>query len=296
MEGKPPPRYTWRVAIFQGVCWAGAWYLVGSPSSVGVSVALLGLAAVVMAVRADVFSRTEKIMWILLASALCFAEIESIRSDQRQRASEQQEAIEEENDRFEQVLKQNQRSFEASLSTMASIGSTAARNLRETTGGKSFCYDWMFVQDSGLAHQLLSAHGLYDVQSCHGYVAQVDPFVLGQSFLGPVNFQRGASVILPDIQLDVASQKRGYNVFITARNGIFTEFIRIRRVDATPSTQSRWKTAIRVTALYYDAPRTEYVVLDQSDRGFPLESLGDDKDWNRAGHLPKLDVIRVDQK
>jgi hypothetical protein len=65
------------------ILWVAHWFW-RWPNSLpvpGYAVAILGVAAVVMAVRANAFTRIEERVWIILAAALCFVEIQAIRQD-----------------------------------------------------------------------------------------------------------------------------------------------------------------------------------------------------------------------
>jgi len=59
----------------------------------GYAVAILGVAAVVMAVRANAFTWTEEKVWIVVAAALCFVEIQAIRHDRKIASQEQADII-----------------------------------------------------------------------------------------------------------------------------------------------------------------------------------------------------------
>jgi hypothetical protein len=76
------------------------------------------------------------------------------------------------------------------------------------------------------------------------------------------------------------SRKR-FNIFMSARNGAFTEILRMARVAGV------WLSATRVTASYYD--RTRGLVLDEVPKSFPSDALGD-KDWIEAGSQKRLKV------
>jgi len=111
-----------------------------------------------------------------------------------------------------------------------------------------------------------------------------------------MSIDRGRNVILPDDHIPNGSKRGDRNAFLNARNGAFTELVRIRRLDDVPANQPHWKTAIRVSAYYFYDPQTEYFVYESSDRGFPMADLKDDSNWHRLDRLPKIDVTKVDLK
>ncbi|MGA7415787.1 MAG: hypothetical protein WBW33_35275, partial [Bryobacteraceae bacterium] len=65
------------------------WYQFPPPP--GFAVAWLAAAGVVMAVRAEHFSTTEKVIWILIAGALVLFEIRAITKDRDDHDNEQAE-------------------------------------------------------------------------------------------------------------------------------------------------------------------------------------------------------------
>src|ERR1700677_5151781 len=89
--------YSWWAALFQvpliitAICW-----LLVSPAP-GFAVALLAFAAGVMAVRGEHFTRAERVIWTLIAGALCFVEFRALILD-RQTYEFQQAEIREQDD------------------------------------------------------------------------------------------------------------------------------------------------------------------------------------------------------
>lgn len=88
--------------------------------------------------------------------------------------------------------------------------------------------------------------------------------------------------VLTDYQTLQTEMSRSFNVFMTARNGVFTESIRLRRVDG------HWSIAKIVTASYYT--KISGVVLQESDKNFPTTELDSDKDWSRLKKLKRLSI------
>jgi hypothetical protein len=118
--------YTWAAATIQAVFIAAALYWIQHPADIGTAIAALAIAGVFMAVRAEQFTLTEKIVWVLVASLLFYAEIRSIKQD-REAHDRQQAWIREDEDlardqerrQFAELLRQGRLLFsqEQTLST-----------------------------------------------------------------------------------------------------------------------------------------------------------------------------------
>jgi hypothetical protein len=80
---------------------------------------------------------------------------------------------------------------------------------------------------------------------------------------------------------------RAFNVFIVARNGRFTESVRLRRVNGV------WNTAKIVDVSYYSG--LQGVALEESDKDFPIETLTLDKDWIARKRLKRLTIKETDE-
>jgi hypothetical protein len=135
----PVVKYTRWAAAIQGVfvliCWVGLLYYVPPPS---VAIGVLAVAAVIMAVRAEHFTTTEKVVWILIAFGLFFVESRSIYKDRAQHDKEQAEARKEEAQHFQgiadnlkQAIQQSQMHFDATMDKMNGLWS-------QTTGGETY--------------------------------------------------------------------------------------------------------------------------------------------------------------
>ena len=68
------------------------------------------------------------------------------------------------------------------------------------------------------------------------------------------------------------TDEQDYNVFLNARNGFFTQLIRLRRVDGN------WKVATRVREQLANGDESPTLYLDV-DAGFPLNERGE-VDWS----------------
>jgi hypothetical protein len=175
LSRRPIIAYSWGGGVFQAPLIACVLCLLLFTPSPGFAVAVLAFAAGVMAVRTDHFTRTERVVWILIAGALCFVELRAISKDRDEHDALQAE-IREENDRdrrlaqraFNDVLKQGSSLFaqEKQLSTQTLKNEKLAiESLAEATGGDSFPYVIMAVYQNSLLAQLsvCGAHPLHQV-------------------------------------------------------------------------------------------------------------------------------------
>src|SRR5260370_10149364 len=142
-QGKRPlyslSGFSWE-GVFAGVLGYWLWRWPNHLPERGYAVTILGLAAVIMAVRADRFTRTEGIIWIMLAVALCFVELRAIRHDREVAAKEQSNAREREETNFREIASGIKASIaESDRNFSATMGRTN-QVLANITGGHSFAY------------------------------------------------------------------------------------------------------------------------------------------------------------
>ncbi len=150
------------------------------------------------------------------------------------------------------------------------------------TGGDSFCFltlgTWDNVPDRALLmvnHQ--GEYPLYDVAirmvDVQRYQREVAAGQVGLSRQSETSFSIGnlspnSSQVLGNWPLP-STDEQGYNVFFNARNGFFTQEIRMRRVNGL------WKQAMRVTKTETGNP----LLYEQIDPEFPRDEQGQVK-WN----------------
>jgi hypothetical protein len=157
------PRYSITAFVWQG-CFAAilVYWLLRLPEP-GYAVTILGVAAVVMAVRAAKFSRGEEIAWIIIAIALCVVEIRAIRHDRDVAANDQAEVRKREEENFRTIASGLQKSIDNSQTQFAatmsqakailaktqSVSTLTERNLQNITGGESFAFVRPQVEAAG---------------------------------------------------------------------------------------------------------------------------------------------------
>jgi len=86
MRLRSPINYSWSLATVQGFFLVVSSCLAQVSLAPGIAVVLLGGIAIFTAVRADKWSLTEKVMWILVAVVLMVAEIRNIQTADRAQA------------------------------------------------------------------------------------------------------------------------------------------------------------------------------------------------------------------
>lgn len=117
-----PVNYSWTLAVVQGTSLIGALYWFQRPSSPGKAVVVLGLVAVVMTIRAEEhWSRTERIMWLVLALVLAVVETRAINNDRAEYVSNQASARLKEEKAFTGVLDQEQQHFQRTTEELMSF-------------------------------------------------------------------------------------------------------------------------------------------------------------------------------
>lgn len=142
----------------------------------GIAVTVLGGAAVVMAVRANRFTRVEELLWIVIAVALCVIEVKAIRHDRAQAVEEQERVHKEENQKFAALLDEGRKHFEATISqSQTEFTTTMNRSsaimhgisdtIKTTTGGDSFAYvRFLTSTEQGQAAVVITQQGKYPLK------------------------------------------------------------------------------------------------------------------------------------
>jgi hypothetical protein len=103
-----------------------------------------------MAVRGDHFTKTESVIWILIAGALCFIELRALNEDRAERETQEdarrwQDDFNRQQERrqFAALLEQGSQMFneqEAATRRMQGLSKASAQAINLMTGGDSFCY------------------------------------------------------------------------------------------------------------------------------------------------------------
>jgi hypothetical protein len=106
--------------------------------------------------------------------------------------------------------------------------------------------------------------------------------------VGPIpTLHQNESRDLGRVQLPAGSNGKRFNVFIYAKNGSFTEILRLKRVTLSDG-RPYWSEAFAVLARFYDG--REGMVIKHIDPSFPKDTLKEDEDWKKLPELPTLVV------
>jgi hypothetical protein len=213
-----PIDYSWLAVVLQSVPLMFAlWSIEVNPTRPGIAVTVLGLVAAFMAVRAEHMGNLEKVGWILVACALCYAEIQAINHDREENDRQQISLQAQENAKFANVLDQNQKEFDRTMKGMRGLGELSREAINEVTGGDSFAY--VAPTDFGKGMQLtVFIHGENIV---HGVMYQVIegkppyPFSLEETLL------RGSFIRLGDMAPDRMAPIDSYFRTVDPSSGAF---------------------------------------------------------------------------
>lgn len=224
------------------------------------------------------------------------AQMESVHSQQK--LNDALDSLDNSTKEIARVQGLNTKLQEQLLASSDTIASLAKQNISEVTGGDSFCYVDIreLALSGGLLQVALLGKGKNPVSDVNIRIVDLDvmdeAFKSGAlenlrkaeitlSFPHPARYS-GFSKPLYRFKPEPNQVSKRYNVFINARNGTFTELVRLRRIDG------QWSTAIRVSASYYD--KRSGLVLEDIDRTFPMETLGSDTDWKEFNKLKRIPV------
>jgi hypothetical protein len=274
-----PIQYTWTLAVVQGLLIVFASYFYWRPPDSGAAVAVLGLVAIVMAIRAEGhWKLTEKAAWLALATVLMCVEIRAIQSEHDKHEREQSQARAEQLEKFREVaggidraITNGQKQFNATMSGIKESVDTM-------TGGDSFCVLWMEPNEFNGAKFMqinVSQQGRYPLRSAYAVVNDwqiMRKIALGQIKDFNAAFRQvdigdlavGNSHFVPGFQREELD-RYSYTVLFYGLNGSWTEEIRIRKVNGA------WTHAVKVT-------RTKKVLFEKIEPNFPR--LAGVPDWN----------------
>lgn len=150
------------------------------------------------------------------------------------------------------------------------------------TGGDSFCYFQISSPDMSTNAGMLMAvqHGSFPIYDVSARIVDLQLFeqkkatmTLKTLLADDINISVGsmpvgtASMISP-FPLGAGATRRDFNIFFSARNGLYTELLRLRKLE------QKWTSAIRVQMR---EGKDEKIVFEQIDPDFPKDEL----DWTR---------------
>jgi hypothetical protein len=250
--------------IVVGFIMAHKWFVKIPPT--GYSVVAMGVAAGLMSFRTGT-RWPEKLLWSLLLFTFAFTEFRAIDESERKSAA-----------------------------NFASIAAGIQTSINEISGGHSYCYVFMGNTSPSVFEILLFPKGKDHVTEVHGYIGNLDYFDeekagkrpdIGQYSwnIGPVSFlDIGSGKPVGSLTVSPSVNYERFNIFINARNGAFTEFLRLYRFPHNHG----WASAVAVTVAYYDGESG--VAMRDVSVGFPIEKLEADSDWKTIATSPLIDL------
>ena len=246
-----PINYSRSAELFQApfigliICWCFF------PPPPGYAVAVLAAAGAVMAVRAEYFTVTEKVLWIVIAAAFVIFEIRAISRDRSEHDNEQAEIRD--NDAI--IRAAERRQFERLLAQGKGLFSQeqelSKRTIDEITGGNSFAYLLTFQEGN---HQspivipvgrntmyqvkvrLADPSKRLDTSSPGAFVSSATVATLEVGELAPMFAWADTNSVIPFSN----GESQDFNVFFVARNGAWTEELHLRK------RPGGWVKALRV--------------------------------------------------
>ena len=190
-------------------------------------------------------------------------------------------------------LSENQKTFEATVDRIEGLAAVTKDSVNEATGGESFCFVDMGPIPEGLMAHLVQK-GKYpvfdvrlnitDLNALDAAIKSGAPSLLvGTRTFGTIDFlSRDVWQPLGVYTVDPREEYARYNISIFARNGSFTQVLRLRRLK-----EGGWTSALLVHASYESK---KGIVFERIQRQFPMELLEKDQDWKA---LKKSKVIKV---
>ena len=137
--GRRPVPYTWTAATIQIVMATAITHgLTSVPWRPNVAMGILAVAGVFMAVRAEHFTETERIGWVLIACSLFWVEVRAVNAERDQQVHEQVQLRKEEDQRFAKVLADNHSQFEATMQRSNVAIALSKETIDQITGGDTY--------------------------------------------------------------------------------------------------------------------------------------------------------------
>lgn len=176
-----------------------------------------------------------------------------------------------------------------SATQSAQIVALTQTGINTMTGGDSFCHMRIFTDASGLRSPSVFHHGKYPLYDVVARIADTSKYQRAASEHKPMpnpfsdlvitigNLAAGLTWYNRAISFPFSeSQFQSFNIFFSARNGLWTEEIRLSKVDGA------WATALRVTGFQTNTSMGNQL-YEEVDKTFPRQPDGT-IDWTQ--YLP----------
>jgi len=227
---------------------------------VGVFIGILGLLGVVVPLVRDLakINKWEKALWTIIMFALMGLEMRSIYLDRKAHDIEQATARAEQLKHFKEIgagiteaIDESQKEFTATMQRSDSILTGVGETIKIANGGDSYAFIQLGGTNPSEFEMQLMHHGRYHLLDVVGDVTDVDKFMAELHFgsrlhgldrskyvvnIAPVNIlYRSRGKFVTSERVGVLPKATGtymrYNISLSARNGDFSELLRVKIID-----------------------------------------------------------------
>jgi hypothetical protein len=255
---------------------------------VGIWIGILGLLGVVVTLLRDPkeIGKGEKAVWIIILFALLFLEMKSVYQDRNEHDEAERQSRERSEQNFSEIANGIQGAVNGLNTTIAEgrehfdktmVGLASAVNTQ--TGGESYA-SLLFVPQQGFmffAHR--GQFPLYEVTARITNLDDKNDLIGTTVSVGDMIKGHGNMVAVP-ANLAYLTDRINANIFFTARNGSWTELLRVRKL-----TNGSWCRAIRIEGLFTSIKRGK-LMCETIDPQFPRAELDKEFAPYRGPKLP----------
>jgi hypothetical protein len=251
------------------------------PFCPGIFIAVLAVVAAAAAFR-EKPGKYEKVSWIVLFFGLMCGEVWMVNADRTDSIRKQKETRDQELANFSAIADGIKSSMQAGQEHFDATMVGIKQNVNTITGGDSFCYLVTpvngefptFIHNGNYPLSGVNAR-IVDMQKWH-QVIDNNPHATMQEFLSA-----DTNILIGDIPPHTALTRPGaiqlvgkmeasFNIFFNARNGFWTQQLKLRLVDG------KWLTATRVTREEIGSKRKNpHKLYEKIDKDFPRNSKGE---------------------
>jgi hypothetical protein len=266
-------------------------YWIFSPIAPGEAIAVLGAVAIILTVRADLFTKFERMIWVVIGFALLCWELTVIKQNEAEQTREKQEQARQFRDTllaFQDLHQQNVNqlnSMQGILSETKKAGAVAKDTLANITGGNSYLE---FAIGDVMGPLPVTIQGFSNQQTViavnvfavvHGTHPLHNVSVLWNTPLEMQTHEYGT--LLPNsrtfsgilIRFRATETKVIVPIFSTASNGNFVQMILFLK------TGDKWTWS---THLYRGIDKSKKLVAGWSAKNFPKDYQ--DTEWPKGQH------------
>ena len=266
-------------------------YWIFSPIAPGEAIAVLGAVAVILTVRADLFTKLERVIWVVIGFALLWGELAVIKENEAEQTREKQEQARQFRDTllaFQDLHQQNVNqlnSMQGILSETKKAGAAAEDALANITGGNSYpefalgeaigplpaiIQGFSFKQTVIEFNAFAMVHGTHPL---HNVSVQWDTPLEGKTHDYGTLLPNSGTLSGILIRFRSTETKIIVPMFITASNGSYVQMILFLK------TGDKWTWSTR---LYRGIDKSKKLISGWSATDFPKDYQ--DTDWPKGQH------------